>query len=807
MYLAKKTRLFLLFFTVTAVAVLSIGYVKAAYLTTNRDTKLPPDKVTYDIVKFDEYELLYETDTMAYYFREDRDVLAIKDKRSGYTWKSGLDIPFGADINDQILGATTPGEVLELAIPLEEGMNTTYTGISNSLITVEYNEAETVKNISSASKDLVESKLVTLNDNPATRRLDVDFQNIELKVKVYITFREDSINYEIKDEDVTGKGKASLLAINITPFLGSSGGKTKYYNPETQMYDIIEDKYMIPGYIFVPDGSGSLIRFQDNSAPFSLYYGDVYGADPAQKPYYGNELTDAIPIKDPVMPVFGVSHGNGQAAFVAYADSGAEYMQIVVRPEENLTAYNYVYPRFVYNVSYWQVYNKKGDGFFTLMENPNVMNINMTYTFLSGDGTDGTPAADYTGMAATYRKHLMEQGVLSEVKPENNSKIPLRLDFIMADSKKGIVGTDQVVVTTVEDVRTILDSIMKEKGIVNINAGLYGWQQDGETFAKPYTANYSGKIGSKNEFKELITDFAEQNVDISYAREYTTINKEMMNYQGNAVRHVNSWYLLLSKFYILPENTPVYLFSYASPRNSAEWFNKQFKRFSPYSESMTVSGMSNILLSNYNSEGIVSTATEAITLFQETFEKASREVKLNFESPNMYLWKYTDRFLKSPVGTSQYVFETDAVPFLQMVLNGTMEVYAPYANFSFYTQDDILRMIDYNLSPSFILSEEPSHYLSSTPSAELYSTEFIQYKSLIDDVYSQINGVLSQVIGYTWTGRAVLENGVIINTYRNGTDIRKIVINYTEEEKQYENSIVAPQSACVILAKEVSNEE
>ena len=234
-------------------------------------------------------------------------------------------------------------------------MNSTYTAISNSILTMEYNEEGTTKNISSASKDLVESQLVTLNDNPATRRLDVDFQNIEVEVKVYITFLEDSIQYEIKNEDITGKGIKDVMALIITPFLGASGGKTKYYNSETEMYDIIENKYRIPGYIFVPDGSGSLIRFKDNSASFSLYTGDVYGADPAQHTYYNYMATDAIPLKEPVMPVFGVAHGDGQAAFVAYADQGAEYMQIVVRPEENLTAYDYVYPRIAYNVNYYQV--------------------------------------------------------------------------------------------------------------------------------------------------------------------------------------------------------------------------------------------------------------------------------------------------------------------------------------------------------------------------------------------------------------------------------------------------------------------
>jgi hypothetical protein len=803
MLLTKNKLAILLVLVTVSVGAVSVGLVKAAYLATNRDTKLPPDKVSYDITSFDEYEKIYETNTLEYYFREDRDVFAIKDKRSGYTWKTGLDIPFGADIQQEILDAPTKDEAKRLAIPLEEGMNSTYTAISNSILTLEYNEEGTAKNISSAARDMVESQLVTLNDNPATRRLDVDFQNIEVEVKIYITLLEDQIQYEIRNEDITGKGTKDVLALIITPFLGASGGMMKYYNPETEMYDIVKEKYRIPGYIFVPDGSGSLIRFQDNNASFSLYTGDVYGADPAQNTYYNYMATDAVPLKDPVMPVFGVAHGDGQAAFVAYADQGAEYMQIVVRPEENLTAYDYVYPRFAYNVNYYQVYNKKGDGYFTLMDQPNEMNIKMTYTFLAGDGSDGSPAADYTGMAATYRQHLIDEGIL-DVKTDSESKdIPIRLDFMMSDSKKGIVGMDEVVVTTAEDVRDILNTTVQDTGITNINSGLYGWQQGGETLAKPDSGNYYRKIGSEADFMKLFREFADRNIDISYARDYTTINKEMLNYHNTAARHVNSWYLELNKLYTLPANSPVVIFGYATPNKSAAWFRKQLDRAASYSESITVGGMSNQLLSNYDSSGRLTSATDAIALYQETFAKAKEQVKLNMESPNMYLWKYTDRYLQSPVGTSQYVFETDAVPFLQMVLNNTMEVYAPYSNFSFYTQTDILRMIDYNLSPSFILTKEPSHYLSSTPSADLYSTEFIQYKELIERVYSQVNEALSQVRGFEWIGRRVLQNGVIKNTYRKGGERKEIIINYTADTYQLNSTTVAPYRAEVISAGEV----
>jgi hypothetical protein len=220
--------------------------------------------VSYDIVNLDRYELLYETDTIAYYYREDRDVIAVYDKRNDYVWKTGADLAFSSEINDAIDDAKTPEELLAAAEPKEKSLNATYTGIANSLVTVEYYESDTIKYISSASQKNAKSKLYTLNNNPATRCLEVTFDKPELQFKVYVTFHEDSISYEIPYEEVTGEGKSDVASIWITPFLGASGGMAQYFDPETGEYGDAVPKYMVPGYVLVPDGCGGLIRFADN---------------------------------------------------------------------------------------------------------------------------------------------------------------------------------------------------------------------------------------------------------------------------------------------------------------------------------------------------------------------------------------------------------------------------------------------------------------------------------------------------------------------------------------------------------------
>ncbi len=777
------------------VAVFSGNIRTDAYIDTGSDTRPAPERAEYTLSSTDKYETLYETGTVKYLFRDDRDIIAIVDKRTGYTWKTGIDVPFSKELKNNISKAKTEEEKAAASEPREKSLNTTYIGIANSLVTIEYSELETTKYLSSASESGASSKLMKITGSDNRWRLDVDFSTIDLKLSVYITFGEDTITYDVPFEEMSGEGIAKLTAVLLTPFLGASGGEAEFYDPETGDYGETRAKYMIPGYIFVPDGSGALIRFADNNVAFNPYIGDVYGSDPSTESFYYSEVTDAVPIKSPLMPVFGIVHGNDQAAFVAWADSGAEYLDIIVNPEEaKKVKYTWGYPRFEYNMTYYQVYDNAGSGYFTLMKEPNKFDVSMTYRFLAGSGDTGYKA-DYVGMALAYREHLIDTGMITE-KTDVSKDIPIRLDFLMSDVKKSVVGTSQVVVTTVDDVRDILNE-MAQMGLTNINSGLIGWQKKAETLAKPAAYKFLSRIGSKSAFTKLIEEFSEKGTDISYSRDFVTINKKMMTYQTNSAKHVNTWYLSVDNSTILPENAPIQETGYALPKRTAEWIEKLSEKADDHSDSFTITGASSVLVSTYDRNGVVTSLTEAEKLISDACAKASENMKLNLETPNMYLWKYMDRFLKAPVGTSQYVFETDSVPFLQIVLHGTTEIYGPYSNFSFYTQSDILRMIDYNISPSFVFTKEPSYLLADTVSSDMYSTEYAQYRDLAVSVYKKVNEILSEVQGYSWTDRTVLESGVIANTYTKNGATKTVYVNYTDQEVSCNGTTVPALSAAV----------
>ena len=459
--------------------------------------------------------------------------------------------------------------------------------------------------------------------------------------------------------------------------------------------------------------------------------------------------------------------------------------------------YTYAYPKFKYNSEYYQVINQAGDTYRKTQDEPNKFDISMTYQFLSGDGSDGTPSADYVGMAQAYRQHLIDNKTLTEITPEGDS-IPIRIDFLNSDSKKGVFSTQQVSVTNTKDISEILNKLIKD-GITNINSGLIGWQSGGQTLSKPNSTSFSSAVGKESDFKNLMSDFQKKNIDISFSREFTTINESMLSYYNNAAKHMNTQYLKVDKSGVLPKNVPVSEYGYATPKKTAQWMDDLYDDLGDLSKSFTIDGASNTLVSTYNSDGVDTTVSQAIKLYQTSIGNMKKKgTKINLVNPNKYLWKYTDRYLQSPVGTSQYVYETDTVPFLQMVLNGTMEVYAPYANFSFYSTTDQLRMIDYNIMPSFVLTKQPSYLLASTTSSDYYSTEFEQYEKLVTEIYKKVNDPLSQVIGYKWTSRKVLDNGVIANIYEKDGNKKTIIINYTDEKVSVSGTDVEKKSAAVI---------
>lgn len=768
---------------------------RANFLLNNKDTRMAPSEILIAEPCLKGFQVLKETKNYSYYFNDERDVLAVLDHRTGYLWKTGIDEPFPNDVYDACERAKAEEEKLEVCVDVVHRLNTKFIGMANSLITVEFfvdpNQTDFV---SSAGPNNARSELRAVADDDSHFILDVNFSKPQLQLEVHLFLSEQGITYEIRYDEIVGLGKEQIAGILITPFLGAEGGQYLKYDVAVGDYNYSEPirRDVIPGYVFVPDGSGALIRFKDHDQKLSAYRGKVYGNDNSLNTMYYSGEWGFVAYKQPVMPVFGIAHGNRQAAFVAYAIEGAEQLEILMFPDEQRNmSYNVAYPYFVYNRVYYQVHNQAGAGYNKLLDQGQkpIFDIKIHYEFLSGDGSEDGKPADYVGMAKAYQSYLVKVGILQPTQSKD-AQIATRIDFIMADAKRDVFGFRDVVVTTIHDVEQILLDL-KASGIPNINSGLLGFQKGGPTLGKPGLIRYSRAIGSQAAFRSVIASLKDAGIDISLQQDFLTINEEQMPLRGNALRHATDWY---TRTHVFDGDSPIDTVYYARANKVVSWLEghkSQLEAIKP--ASMTIDGMQSILFTDYT--GGLRSRKATIELFQKALESAHDDYKINAPNPNQYTWAYLDRYLQAPVFTSQFLVETDTVPFLQLVLHGMMEVYAPYSNFSFYTDRDVLRMIDYNVYPSFILTREPAHLLMATNSANYYSTEYELYRPLIQSIYHKVNGALHAVIQSEWLDRRVVEDGVVVNRYSNGVEI---VINYTDQTKYYAGQEVAPVAFKVI---------
>ena len=166
----------------------------------------------------------------------------------------------------------------------------------------------------------------------------------------------------------------------------------------------------------------------------------------------------------------------------------------------------------------------------------------------------------------------------------------------------------------------------------------------------------------------------------------------------------------------------------------------------------------------------------------EQLHKAN--VAVSTSAPSVYMWENTDEYFDIPMMSSQFLYETDSVPFLQIVLKGHISYYAPFANQGFYTNACILKAIEYGAYPSFFVMDADNGELRDTPMVDYFSLNFDDWKDTMKSVYGKSNTALTQVEGAHITEHKVLAKGVVRVTYDSGA---KIYINYNAKEVTVDN--------------------
>ena len=153
---------------------------------------------------------------------------------------------------------------------------------------------------------------------------------------------------------------------------------------------------------------------------------------------------------------------------------------------------------------------------------------------------------------------------------------------------------------------------------------------------------------------------------------------------------------------------------------------------------------------------------------------------LIMEEPVAYLWKNTDAFLDMPLGTSDYIYIDQEIPFLSMVFKGIVPMYSDYVNFEANKEEYFLQMVEAGVYPSFYITEKDSSALIYTNSADKYSTKYTTYKDSIINYDSQLRQLSTTLGDATIEKHERFDNDVAKVTYSNNA---VVYVNYSSQDQ------------------------
>jgi hypothetical protein len=678
------------------------------------------------------YQMMAENDRFQLYV--DGDTLAFKllDKRSGYLWESGIDEPIEGD-----------------------RLNRSWRAFAQSGISIEHLDSKAINNRAS-----ITNTNHTLEITPIEQGISalVVFDDYGITVRVILQLEADGVRVEVPSDSIREDNPDFRLGrLYVYPFLGATRGGS------------------VPGYMLLPDGIGSLIRFADSTKARTMLYARYYGPDLgiiAIQPY--DELANTpYPAS---FPVFGVVHGEKQHAFFSVVEQGSAYGELQVHPTGIITNFNFIYNAFIYNETYFQATNRSGAGVTTVQRQTNDFDIVLHYRFLTGD------EADYVGMARSYQGYLLEKSLLSRY-ADTNPNIGIRLEFLGGDKEEVLFWNQFIPMTTLEQMREILDKLR----LPNQEVIYYGWQPSGASTMPPTWLALEGGLGSLDDLHALAGTITAGGGHFSL---YLDPQAAYWGEPGYSQRSDLAMAI-----------TNVNLEGYNRLYNQYFTLNPLRDRFAAFSRDtaarladtgLALDSIGSNLYSDFR-RGESLSREAAIGAYQALLGESP--LRLGFYRPNDYLWAQADAYYDMPLDDNGYIYTTEPVPFLPIVLAGYMPYYGMALNFSSNRQDDLLRHVEYGIYPSYFLTHEPTANMLSTRSAWIYTSSYAQWGNEVQQTYAWMNALLAPVRGQEIVAHRQLVDGVFVTTYANGM---QILVNYTDHPFVRQGITVEAKNAALL---------
>lgn len=581
------------------------------------------------------------------------------------------------------------------------------------------------------------------------------------------------------------------------------------------------------GYIFIPDGSGTLLQFYnaDGTANSGTQgTGVIYGqdqtketlvegsanAETAKFPVFGlveeyDVLTTAQRINRPARTET-VSSSRG---FTAIITEGETFASIIANLREmswaNLSTtsmeYSTVYATF--STTQGDTVNMGGSlgsesSMSTTIDTKYTGNYSIKYVILEDDSRADDMggnyySASYVGMANAYRDHLISTGELTKLTADEIANgMPLYVETFGSIKSKSTFLTFPVTVTTplttFDDVETIM-KYLSDNGISNQKFILTGFANG--TMTKQYYPTYvkwESKVGGKSGFKSLL-EYANKNGISIYPNfdfQNVAASKSSFSMSRYAAKTMSGRYASLREYD--PEmqeyssHSMAIQYNLVSAGSLEAIYSKFEKQYGKYNVgALAAQTLGYQLNSDFDVDDPI-TREEAKSYIEDVLASMREDNgKLLVAGGNSYVLKYATDIVDLPLDNSGYAISSYSVPFMGMVLYGYMDYAGSAINMEGDTNHAVLKSIENGAGLYFIVSYQNTDLVKSSTISDYYSLMFETWQNEMIEYYNILNNALKDVRNATITAHE------FETAYRMDADVAGVFYGlYEAAEKEYE---------------------
>lgn len=647
-------------------------------------------------------------------------------------------------------------------------------------------EEKTLKDVYRFSRDSYVRNQGKMSDLQIKKILNIIFEKGEYTQK---DWEEDNKKYNVIIKDEQPFFKISIeFTLDKDDLVVNVPVEKIEYNTEFPIQSITVLPYFMSGttqdegYMFVPDGSGAIINFNNNKSYEYRFETQMYG---------GNIIKNTTKYKNQensTLPVIGVKKND--TAMIGIVEKGSGLGSIIANVSGQVDEFNKVYCDFeLVNYESIPVVGNATLEVGKISTDKYKGNLTLRYRTLQQD------KANYTGMAKAYSEYLQETGVLNL--KQSADKSPFFVELLGAIPKKkfflGIPYESSEALTTFSQAEKIMKSL-QSSGISNIKLEYNGWANGGINHYSIKNLKVESVLGGKKGLEQLNKFSNENGIELfpllNFTKTYTTKNISRTNDVARQLSGEPAELYQFNPVTYLPmfNKKPIFVISPYYIGKYTDDFIKSYNKLNI--GNISISDLDSRIIPDYRGGKEVNTEN-SMPYWDEALNKVNQNYKTMLSNPNANAFKDADYIVDLPTFSNNYNITDYSIPFIQMVLEGSVD----YSVKSINTRDfdgiekNILKAMESKSGLKFTFTNANESIFLNTDFNYYFSTEFKKWENKIGAIYSKYNEFYNKVKDTQIKMHTNISNNVVKVEYENGLTL---YINYSNSPVEVDGININP---------------